>query len=73
MSNTFSNIFDIAMIIMDNINLKLKVINMLNEQQIEQLFSKWYDKFRPEKGMAPAAFESFLAGWIAAKEDSNGK
>lgn len=43
---------------------------MLNEKQIEKLFSNWYDKFRPAKGLPPAAFESYLAGWNEAKKDS---
>lgn len=46
---------------------------MLTEQQIEQIFCKWYDKRRTPSTMPPGSFESYLAGWMDAKEDSNGK
>lgn len=37
-------------------------MQMINEQ-IEKLHDKWYDN---RKGMPPASWESYLAGWLDA-------
>lgn len=44
---------------------------MLTEQQIEKLFSAWYDSRRTPSTMPPGSFESYLAGWDAAKKENS--
>lgn len=48
--------------------LQLTNGNEMTEQEIEELFEHWYDN-RQSGNMPPGSYESFKAGWDAAKNE----
>lgn len=68
MSNKFTKLLIYSCIGVECELLQLTNGNEMTEQEIEKLFGQWYDN-RPSGTMPPGSYESFKAGWEAAKND----